>query len=88
MDILENNIYNNINGYIVSENIYLNKGKIFKVYTDEFGLISIYTKNIEIYFSLYSNYNFKLNYRNDFFIVMNMNLKNLFRLGPKNIFYF
>ena len=67
MDILENNIYNNINGYIVSENIYLNKGKIFKVYTDEFGLISIYTKNIEIYFSLYSNYNFKLNYRNDFF---------------------
>ena len=36
LDILENNIYNNINGYIVSENIYLNKGKIFKVYTDLF----------------------------------------------------
>ena len=66
LDILENNIYNNINGYIVSENIYLNKGKIFKVYTDEFGLISIYTKNIEIYFSLYSNYNiFEYSFRDN-----------------------
>lgn len=67
MDILENNIYNNINGYIISESTYLNKGKIFKVYTDEFGLISIYSKSIEMYLSMYSNYNFKLNYRNEFF---------------------
>lgn len=88
MDILENNIYNNINGYIVSENIYLNKGKIFKVYTDEFGLISIYTKNIEIYFSLYSNYNFKLNYRNDFFYCNEYELEEFIPFILKNIFYF
>lgn len=67
MDILENNIYNNINGYTISENTYLNNSKIYKVYTDEFGLISIYTKNTEMYLSLYSNYNFKLTYRNEFF---------------------
>ena len=46
MDILENNFYNNINGFIISENTYLNKGKIFRVYTDEFGLIPIYSKII------------------------------------------
>lgn len=67
MDILENNFYNNINGFIISENTYLNKGKIFRVYTDEFGLIPIYSKSVEMYLSMYSNYNFKLNYRNEFF---------------------
>ena len=67
MDILENSIYSNINGFVISENAYLNNAKIFRVYTDEFGLISIYTKNIEMYLSMYSNYSFKLNYRNEFF---------------------
>lgn len=67
MDISENNVYNNVIGYIISENTYLNKGKIFRVYTDEFGLISIYSKSIEMYLSMYSSYNFKLNYRNEFF---------------------
>ena len=50
MDILENSIYNNINGFVISENAYLNNAKIFRVYTDEFGLISIYTKK-ELHFS-------------------------------------
>lgn len=67
MDILKNNIYNNVNGFIISENTYLNKGKIFRVYTDKFGLISIYSKNTEMYLSMYSNYNFNLTYGNEFF---------------------
>ena len=42
MDILENNIYNNINGYIVSENIYLNTFKIW-------AKVSKKNKNDELY---------------------------------------
>ncbi len=67
MDILENSIYNSVNGFVISENTYINKGKIYKVYTDEFGFISIYTKNSEMFLSLYSNYNFKLMFKNEFF---------------------
>jgi len=83
LDILENSIYNNINGFVISENAYLNNAKIFRVYTDEFGLISIYTKNIEMYLSMYSNYNFKLNYRNEFFYCNEYELLEFFSFKSK-----
>lgn len=67
MDITTNSVYTNVNGYVISEFNHLNNGKIFRVYTDKFGLISIYSKNIESYFSLYSKYDFKLVRGNDFF---------------------
>lgn len=67
MGITVDNIYSNVNGYVISHFDYLNNGKIFKVYTDELGLISIYSKSIETFFSLYSKYNFKLIRGDSFF---------------------
>ena len=84
MDILENSIYNSVNGFVISENTYINKGKIYKVYTDEFGFISIYTKNSEMFLSLYSNYNFKLMYKNEFFYCNEYELIDFYKFKSKD----
>ena len=83
MDISENNIYNSVNGFVISENTYINKGKIYKVYTDEFGFISIFTKNTEMFLSLYSNYNFKLMYKNEFFYCNEYELIDFYKFKSK-----
>ena len=57
LDITTNDIFSDINGYVISDFNHLNNGKIFKVYTDNLGIISIYSKSTETFFSPYSKYN-------------------------------
>ena len=81
MDIIENNIYEDINGYIVSDLNYLDKAKIYRVYTDKFGLISVYVKSNDIYLSFFSNYSFRLKYSGDLFVLLGVELNNFLKFN-------
>ena len=83
MDIIENNIYEDINGYIVSDLNYLDKAKIYRVYTDKFGLISVYVKSNDIYLSFFSNYSFRLKYSGDLFVLLGVELNNFLKFINK-----
>lgn len=88
MDITTDNIFTNINGYVIYEFNHLNNGKIFKIYTDKLGLISIYTKKMDSFFSFYSKYNFKLVKGEKFFYCSEFDLLEYNFFKEKNYILF
>lgn len=88
MDITTNDIFSDINGYVISDFNHLNNGKIFKVYTDNLGIISIYSKSTETFFSPYSKYNFKLIKGENFFYCTEFELLEYNFLKNKNYILF
>ncbi|MCI5997513.1 MAG: DNA recombination protein RecO [Peptoniphilaceae bacterium] len=87
MDISKNNIFI-LNGYIVSSFNYLNKGKIYKIYTDNLGLISIYSKDMDFYLSNFSEYNFTLTKGREFFYLKEYDLLKYNHHNSKKYFLF
>lgn len=88
MDITIDNIFTDINGYVIYEFNHLNNGKIFKIYTDKLGLISIYSRKVDSFFSLYSKYNFKLIKGENFFYCSEFDLLKYNFFKEKNYILF
>lgn len=85
MDILDKNkIYNDIKGIVISSLKYLDKGFIYKVLTDKYGIIDVFSKN-KIELIQFSKYIFKIKNARDMFLYIESDMLKFNYFRNKNI---